>query len=380
MPRAPAPYAPRRAALGVAVGIDLPRPLGLLLRAGPLALRGSLPPLGLLTRRLGPGRGLLGRLALLVGHGAVLLGGLELAFGARLMALGLRRPAARLHTCLGHLPFPVGGPLAHQQQGERDEHDDDDHDDDDGHAAALPPSFGAYPPGYAPPMPPLDMDTALGWRGRTVRDQDGEEIGTLGDLYLDGESDLPAWGSVRTGLFGRNESLFPLDRAEETEEGDLRVPFARQDVVDAPNVDPDVALEPEQEEALRRHYAGDEGEAAQERGGAVAAGREPPEHAEPGGAADEDTRDAGGGDADDRGDEAEGVTRERGEGGPEMIRSEEELKTGTTPMKPRERVRIRKVLVTDHVKRTVPVRREEVRLETDPPETGRVESADDVPE
>ena len=200
-------------------------------------------------------------------------------------------------------------------------------------------------------MSPLDMDTALGWRGRTVRDQDEQEIGKLGDLYLDGESDLPAWGSVRTGLFGRKESLIPLHQVEETDDGDLRVPFAKQDVVDAPSFDPDVALEPEQEAALRRHYTGGEEAADDERADAV-----------------------------DGGDEDEGVTREQGEGGPEMIRSEEELKTGTTPMKPSERVRIRKVLVTDHVKRTVPVRREEVRLETDPPQEGRVESAEDVPE
>jgi stress response protein YsnF len=56
-----------------------------------------------------------------------------------------------------------------------------------------------------------------------------------------------------------------------------------------------------------------------------------------------------------------------------MVRSEEEITTGTTPMRPAERVRIRKVLVTDHVKKTVPVRREEVRLETDPPPAGAVD-------
>lgn len=202
-------------------------------------------------------------------------------------------------------------------------------------------------------MPPLDMDTALGWRGRTVRDPDGEQIGKLGDLYLDGESDLPAWGSVRTGLFGRNESLVPLDRVEETEDGDLCVPFAKQEVVDAPHVDPDVALEPDDEVALRRHYGGGEAMGDQEA------------------ARDEDEEAAR--------DEDQGGTRE-GERGPEMIRSEEELQTGTTPMQPRERVRIRKVLVTDQVKRTVPVRREEVRLDTDPPREGRVESVEDVPE
>ena len=222
-------------------------------------------------------------------------------------------------------------------------------------------------------MAPIDIDTALGWRGRTVRDRDGDDIGKLGDVYLDGESDMPAWASVRTGLFGRKESLVPLDRVEEDEDG-LRVPFAKQEVVDAPSIDPDVALEPEEEDALRRHYAGDSGggdreEAVAHGGGAVSTG-------DPG-VRDEDV------DVDeDRDIDAGDETRERGEGGAggaEVIRSEEELKTGTTPMQPRERVRIRKVLVTDHVKRTVPVRREEVRLETDPPESGRVESSEDVP-
>jgi hypothetical protein len=157
---------------------------------------------------------------------------------------------------------------------------------------------------------------------------------------------------------------------EEDEDG-LRVPFGKQEVVDAPAIDPDVALEPEEEDALRRHYAGggadDDREAAAHGGGAVSAGDT--------GVRDDDVdmdEDEG---IDDAGDE----TRERGEGGPEVIRSEEELKTGTTPMQPRERVRIRKVLVTENVKRTVPVRREEVRLETDPPESGRVESSEDVP-
>jgi hypothetical protein len=217
-------------------------------------------------------------------------------------------------------------------------------------------------------MAPLDMDTALGWRGRTVRDRDGEKVGTLGDLYLDGSSDLPAWATVRTGLFGSRESVVPLDQVQEDGD-DLRVPFAKQEVADAPRVDPDVALEPDEEDALRSHYG---------RGG------EAREEAAQGGGAGTMRDGDGDGDADrdeslDRDEPYKPATVERGEGGPEMIRSEEELKTGTTPMQARERVRIRKVLVTDHVKRTVPVRREEVRLETDPPESGRVESSEDVP-
>jgi Domain of unknown function (DUF2382) len=41
-------------------------------------------------------------------------------------------------------------------------------------------------------------------------------------------------------------------------------------------------------------------------------------------------------------------------------------------------VRLKKVLVSDEVKKTVPVRREEVRLETDPPQEGRIESVEDL--
>ena len=59
--------------------------------------------------------------------------------------------------------------------------------------------------------------------------------------------------------------------------------------------------------------------------------------------------------------------------GPEVVRSEEEVDFGTGPMKPKERVRLKKHTVVEHVEKTVPVRREEIRLEHEgPPESGRV--------
>ena len=30
-----------------------------------------------------------------------------------------------------------------------------------------------------------DIDTVLGWRGKSVRDASGEKLGTIGALYLD---------------------------------------------------------------------------------------------------------------------------------------------------------------------------------------------------
>jgi hypothetical protein len=176
----------------------------------------------------------------------------------------------------------------------------------------------------------LDIDTVLAWRGRTVRDRDGEKVGTLGDLYLDRETDRPAYAGVRTGFFRQRESVVPLADARELD-GDVQVPYALEQIRDAPNVDPDVALTEAEEERLFAHY----GEASR-----IVAGGDEPEA--------------------------------------EMTRSEEEVSFGVAPAAPTERVRLRKHVVVDHVEKTVPVRREEIRLEDDPPQEGRIVSVDDV--
>lgn len=179
-----------------------------------------------------------------------------------------------------------------------------------------------------------DLDTILDWRGRAVVDRKGEKLGRVGDLYLDEATDRPAYAGVRTGLLGRHESIVPLDGIEERD-GDLVVPHDAELVRDAPSLDPDGgALDDADQERLARHYAAGPDDAA----------------------------------------------AARGDGAPEIIRSEEEVVTGTTAPRPTERVRIRKVVVTDHVKRTVPVRREEVRLETEPPPEGEIESVQDAGE
>ena len=172
-----------------------------------------------------------------------------------------------------------------------------------------------------------DLDTVLAWRGRTVVDRNGDKVGKIGELYLDEETDRPAYAGVRTGLFGRNESIIPLSAVTERDD-ELVVPYDADHVRDAPSLDPDAALVPEDADRLAAHY--------------------------------------------DAGDRTERVG--------EAVRSEEEVEVGTTPMRPTERVRLRKVLVTDEVEQTVPVRREEVRLETDPPPEGHIERVEDAGE
>jgi hypothetical protein len=239
-------------------------------------------------------------------------------------------------------------------------------------------------------MSPLDIDTVLAWRGRAVLDRDGEQIGTLDDILLDARTDLPAWGGVRTGLFGRKESYIPLDVVEEADDA-LRVPFEKRQVTEAPAADPDIAMTPEEEDALFSHYGREQihGMAAQApepaAGGAVSQERSAADSQEQAGAEAEGRAGAQAPEADavpeaDRAPDADAAPAAGSAAEAEMIRSEEEIRTGTTGMRPSERVRLKKVLVTDEVKRTVPVRREEVRLETDPPPEGRIEDVQDVAE
>src|SRR4051794_10068637 len=181
-------------------------------------------------------------------------------------------------------------------------------------------------------MGDFGVDTVLSWRGRTVRDRDGDKLGKLGDVYLDAETDRPAYAGVRTGLFGTRESILPLNGIVEDEDGDLRVPYDAELIRGAPHIDPEAALTPEEEAQLDAHY------------------RSAP-----------------------RGDAPAG-----GSGGAEMTRSEEVATVRPGPMVPTERVRLRKVLVTEEVPKTVPLRREVIQLETDPAPEGTVESVEEL--
>src|SRR4051794_8202443 len=174
-----------------------------------------------------------------------------------------------------------------------------------------------------------DVDTALGWRGSTVVDSSGEELGKVTGLYLDGESQRPAWAGVKRGFLRGRETIVPLDGAEEVD-GSVRVAYDKATVEEAPDVDPDVELSEEDERLLHEHYGRD--------------------YAPP---SDEETDTA-------------------------MTRSEEEVTFGKRVTRRAERVRLKKVLVHDEVTQTVPRRKEVIRLETDPPPEGEVESVEDV--
>jgi len=190
-------------------------------------------------------------------------------------------------------------------------------------------------------------EDVLSWRGSDLLDNDGDKIGSIDDIYLDRETDQPEWAVVTTGLFGTKRTFVPLQDATPSE-GGVRVPFEKATVKDAPRIDPDGELSHEEERTLYAHYGRQYGDYDQGSGGL-----------------DRDV-------TTDRATTTETDTT-RGAGhdvsGPEtdnaMTRSEEELRVGTTEREAG-RVRLKKYVVEDEVSETVPVRREEVRVEREP--------------
>jgi sporulation protein YlmC with PRC-barrel domain len=93
----------------------------------------------------------------------------------------------------------------------------------------------------------------MDWRGCQVVDQDGDKVGKLDEIYLDRETGKPEWAIVNTGLFGRKSSFVPLKDALR-EEDMIRVPYQAEQIKDAPSVDPDGEISPEEEQQVYAHY------------------------------------------------------------------------------------------------------------------------------
>ena len=195
-----------------------------------------------------------------------------------------------------------------------------------------------------------DTDTVRTWHGRAMLDRDGNRIGTIDTIYLDDQTGQPEWAVVNTGLFGTKASFVPLAQASEAG-GDVRVPYDKQLVKDAPRIDADQHLSEAEERRLWRHYGLDYDATDRD----VTARR----HASGRGPVGRDT-------SGPRTDDA-------------MTRSEEELRVGTA-QRERGRVRLRKYVTTEQVEQTVPVRREKARLEREPITDANLDAATSGPE
>jgi uncharacterized protein (TIGR02271 family) len=185
------------------------------------------------------------------------------------------------------------------------------------------------------------MTEAYDWNGRAVVDPDGDKIGKVDQVYLDTATGEPEWLAVHTGLFGTKTNFVPLEGATPAGE-DIQVAYTKDQVKDAPGVDPDGELSQAEERELWTHYG-------LEYGGE----HEHTDHASAG----------------DTGHDTSGPNTDEA-----MTRSEEELAVGTRT-KEGGRARLRKYVVTEDVTTTVPVRKEMATLEREPITDGNVDAA-----
>jgi uncharacterized protein (TIGR02271 family) len=222
----------------------------------------------------------------------------------------------------------------------------------------------------------IGTDTISRVIGQDVYDESGDKIGSAAEVYLDDETGQPEWVTVRTGLFGTKESFVPLRDANLTDDG-VRVPVSKSQVKDAPKVDTDGHLSPQEEEELYRYYGLGSGTTTQTTtttesttGMASTTGTA--------GTGVAGTGIAGTGTTDVNehgtvGHDTSGPTTDDA-----MTRSEERLNVGTRSEEVG-RARLRKYVVTENVTESVPVSREEVRLEREPITDANVGSALDGP-
>jgi uncharacterized protein (TIGR02271 family) len=175
-------------------------------------------------------------------------------------------------------------------------------------------------------------------QGATAVGSDGSKIGDVGQVYLNDETGQPEWITVSTGLLGRKQSFAPVYGSQLS--GDTLTLAVSKDVVkDAPNIDPDGHTDDSEQQALYDYYAGHLGT------GQTASGDQYAQDADAGSGRHTERNARGDGDA--------------------MTRSEERVDVGTERVEAG-RARLRKYVVTENVTQTVPVSREEVRVERVP--------------
>jgi len=161
----------------------------------------------------------------------------------------------------------------------------------------------------------------------TVYDTSGDKIGKVGQVYLDDQTGQPNWITVNTGLFGKQETFVPVQDATFDGGDRIDVRYSKDKIKDAPKVDADHHVEESEEETLYQYYGLTHGSAS---------------------SMDDDSQSRGG--------ETNGDA---------MTRSEERVSAGTERVATG-RARLRKYVTTEQQTITVPVEREEVRLEREP--------------
>ncbi|KOV52038.1 PRC-barrel domain-containing protein [Streptomyces sp. AS58] len=102
-------------------------------------------------------------------------------------------------------------------------------------------------------IPSADEDI----RGRKVTERSGNELGKVGDLIIDEEEHKIRFLLLEHGGFlgvGKEKSYLPVDAVAEVSEDQIRIDRTRDQVVDAPEYDPELVQQDEYYDRLYAHY------------------------------------------------------------------------------------------------------------------------------
>ena len=96
------------------------------------------------------------------------------------------------------------------------------------------------------------------WVGCDAYDADSNRLGEIGDVFYDDVTGRPEWVSVKAGLF-KGYRLVPIAGATlasgpDDDETHLILAYDKDMIRDAPDIDEDGHLAPEQEQELYRYY------------------------------------------------------------------------------------------------------------------------------
>jgi len=199
-------------------------------------------------------------------------------------------------------------------------------------------------------------------------DSAGDKLGTIDAIYLDDETGQPEWATVTSGMFIAKTAFVPLAQAQDTGDS-VQVPYDKDQIKGAPTMEADGQLSQDDEAELYRHYGLDYSERRSDSGlpaGTAAQGID--DRDRDGDGVDDDVQDTA------VGRDTSGPTTDDA-----MTRSEEELHVGTETRE-RGRARLRKHVVTEQQTVTVPVQREEVRVEREPITDANLDDATSGPD
>ena len=111
----------------------------------------------------------------------------------------------------------------------------------------------ANPLGRIQADPMLELNEALAWTGFRVDDVYGARVGTVADIYVDHDTDLPCWILVKMGRFSEAHALLPV-RDAVAGSGHVWVPYEKDLIRRAPQMAAGMPLPQEREAALCAHY------------------------------------------------------------------------------------------------------------------------------